>query len=210
MPSPNSNAMTDIASWIKFYDIYQTDVFPHLLEFDSWSDAVNIVRTVDLSSVSENMRSHNVAEFHRIGNLWKSVFNNIIRSKTGIESGRYSESVDDALRQSYGLGPLGRDVQPKCHTRKKQRATTKINEIKYNPGSKCVNSLSSTNEQDHTPFALQNLLVHGSYLEACEQPSFDPELNILSCKIGNKILTLFDPFSCFEDISVNPYKELQC
>ena len=49
-----------------------------------------------------------------------------------------------------------------------------------------------------------------SYLKICENPVFDPDTDILRCKIGHKVLQLRNPYQCLSDISVNPFMELQC
>lgn len=209
MASPNSNEVEDIAQWITFYDIYQSNVFPHLLEFDSWTDAVRIVRSIDLASVSQKMREHNIKEFHRIGRLWAKMFDRIRKRKP--ESGQYPERIDTAL-QKYGLAPLGQDAGLQCRFKRKPvtRDPVIFDQVDYNPGSKCTSSLTSTSEQSRNVQHIKNLLVQGSYLEVCKQPKFDPEQNLLSCTIADKLLKLSDPFACVEDIHVTPDVTLSC
>ena len=206
MPSPNSNKIEDIARWISLYDIYQTGVFPHLLEFDSWTDAVLIVRTVDLATVSFKMREHNIAEFARIGELWDGVLR---RVRKGKEIGHYPNDIDVALRQSYGLGLLSQDTDKRCVAKRRKKQVDKVSdseEVSYNPGSKC----KKTSMDYSRPQLMKNVVLQGSYLRACKQPKFDPELNVLSCMIGKKELTLFNPYKCAEDINITPYGELSC
>jgi len=209
MPNPNSNDIEDIARWMSLYDVYQSDIFPHLLYFDSWPEAVKILRTVDLAVVSQKMGEHNIAEFHRIGKLWAMVFDRI--RKKELETDHYPESIDVALQQKYDLGPIGQDAELRCREQNesvKRGSVDDFAEGSHNPGSKC--KILSTPEHEISSKLVKNLLFKGSYLEVCKQPKFDPEVNTLSCTLGDKVLTLSDPFKCVEDISVTPDRELTC
>jgi len=73
-PNPNSFDAKSRQAWVEFYDIYQTDTFPHILYFDSWSHALSIAETTDFAKVSDSMRRHNMREFHRIQEIWLSEF----------------------------------------------------------------------------------------------------------------------------------------
>lgn len=97
---------------MEFYDVYQTDVFPHILYFDSWEHAVDVVERAHFERVSNDMCFHNVKEFHRIRDLWRSTFEQMATNhrKLKVSGLRQNEGismdVNAALIQQYKLEPL--------------------------------------------------------------------------------------------------------
>ena len=55
LPSPNDFDAASREKWMDFYDVYQTDLFPHILYFDDWKHALEIVKTTNFKNVSEHM-----------------------------------------------------------------------------------------------------------------------------------------------------------
>jgi hypothetical protein len=102
--------------WMEFYDVYQTEVFPHILYFDNWERAAQIVESTNLETVSENMRLHNVNEFHRIRNLWRGTFEQMATNRKArggsVSATRESQprvlsvDINTALMRQYELEPL--------------------------------------------------------------------------------------------------------
>ena len=100
LPDPNSFKLGAIEKWLPFYDIYQKHTFPHLVEFDSWEHALELLQTTDLADVSHNMQRHNAVEFHRIGSLWQRLFKGI----SGDPPVRDADlSINVALKEMYGV-----------------------------------------------------------------------------------------------------------
>ena len=81
LPSPNAFDARSRKMWMDFYDIYNGDVFPHLLYFNNWEEAANIVLETDLQQVSERMCDHNLREYYRIRMLWLNVFSRNFNSE---------------------------------------------------------------------------------------------------------------------------------
>lgn len=108
-PNPNSFLADDRAEWFDFYDVYNNDTFPHILYFDSWASAVEILNHADLQAVSDHMRSHNIREYSRIRKLWEKHLLRISESKQKMRvKHSYSSSNDlqDVLASnSYPLMP---------------------------------------------------------------------------------------------------------
>ena len=74
LPSPNAFDARSRKMWMDFYDIYNHDVFPHLMYFNDWDEAASIALRTDLHQVSKRMCDHNVKEYHRIRMLWLDAF----------------------------------------------------------------------------------------------------------------------------------------
>ena len=91
-------------------------MFPHILYFDSWERAAQIVESTNFENVSENMRLHNVKEFHRIRNLWRGTFEQMatnrkarrgsVSASTKSELRAFSLDINTALMHQYELKPL--------------------------------------------------------------------------------------------------------
>lgn len=108
LPNPNEFGASSREPWMEFYDVYQTDVFPHILYFNSWEEAAKLSDSTNFAEVSDNMRRHNMAEFHRIRGMWRTVFDRVIanRKEAVPQEERASIPINDALRRQYGLEPL--------------------------------------------------------------------------------------------------------
>ena len=74
MPNPNRFDAFSRSQWMPYYDLYQTDVFPHIIYFDDWKEAEVKVKNLDLKTVSDAMCSHNTKEYIRIEEKWKEIF----------------------------------------------------------------------------------------------------------------------------------------
>jgi len=98
-PNPNNFDAESRQAWVEFFDIYQTDTFPHILYFDSWSDALSIVQTTDFAKVSDSMRQHNIREFYRIRKLWLSEFAELDKARL-VNVGGDSSNYDTSLAQN--------------------------------------------------------------------------------------------------------------
>mmetsp|Transcript_8404 Transcript_8404/g.31361 ORF Transcript_8404/g.31361 Transcript_8404/m.31361 type:complete len:107 (+) Transcript_8404:358-678(+) len=73
-PSPNSFTIEDLKVWIDFFDMYQEETFPHLLCFETWNHALDILSSVNLQEISTAMTNHNEDEYFRITQLWADIF----------------------------------------------------------------------------------------------------------------------------------------
>ena len=68
--------------------------------------------------------------------------------------------------------------------------------------SKCVSNQASKQTQK---VVLKDPLIQGSYLKVCENPMYDPDSDILRCKIGAKVLQLPNPYHCRERHQHKPF-----
>jgi len=98
-PNPNNFDAESRQAWVEFFDIYQIDTFPHILYFDSWSDALSIAQTTDFAKVSDAMRQHNKREFHRIQELWLTEFAKLDKARRA-NIGRDSSDYDNNLARN--------------------------------------------------------------------------------------------------------------
>jgi hypothetical protein len=81
IPSPNSFDPSHMTEWLQYYDVYQTETFPHLIYFDSWEHANWLFhQNKPFSDNIQRMVAHNRAEYKRIKGLWSSVFRKLERS----------------------------------------------------------------------------------------------------------------------------------
>ena len=106
LPNPSSFDVSSRKSWMQFYDVYRTDVFPYILYFDSWEHAASMVQKTDFQMVSANMRLHNVNEFYRIRDLWLSVFEQMATHRNIRSETRKDHDINSALWHQYKLEPL--------------------------------------------------------------------------------------------------------
>ena len=105
LPSPNDFDAASREKWMDFYDVYQTDLFPHILYFDDWKHALEIVKTTNFKNVSEHMNRHNVNEFYRIRGVWRDVFATMASNRKQDDDNEF-ENINDALARRYNLQPL--------------------------------------------------------------------------------------------------------
>ena len=105
LPSPNDFDAASREKWMDFYDVYQTDLFPHILYFDDWKHALEIVKTTNFKNVSEHMNRHNVNEFYRIRGLWRDAFATMASNRKRDGDDEF-ENINDALARRYNLQPL--------------------------------------------------------------------------------------------------------
>lgn len=82
MPSPNRFDAVSRRHWMPHYDIYNAEVFPHILHFDSWQEAATIAKNINMKTVSDAMCAHNSLEYLRIEARWKEVFDTIRSHKS--------------------------------------------------------------------------------------------------------------------------------
>ena len=129
LPNPNKFDASSRKEWMKFYDVYAIDVFPHILYFDSWEHAVQIVEHTDFAAVSKSMRIHNIQEYTRIRGMWDVIISRIrqrklkndrpdevnhfntkkqsaVMSKQQPRSPSLQHELNAALAHEYGLAPL--------------------------------------------------------------------------------------------------------
>ena len=100
-PNPNNFDAESRRAWIKFFDIYQTDTFPHILYFDSWSDLSRLAQNTDFAKVSDSMRRHNMQEFHRIRRLWLKEFAELDIARRVSLGKIYSDYDTDLARNGF-------------------------------------------------------------------------------------------------------------
>lgn len=81
LPNPNNFDVHSRKKWLKYYDVYNSKVFPYILYFDSWDKAVELASQYDMQQVSKNMCRHNIREFERISRKWKKVFTRMARRR---------------------------------------------------------------------------------------------------------------------------------
>ena len=83
---PNPNDDMNILSnsyWFKFSDTY---VFPHIITFSSWYQLYELLASVNLTEVSENMMNFNGRHRQKIMKQWDNVFEKIIPMKRDIRT----------------------------------------------------------------------------------------------------------------------------
>ena len=112
-PNPNAFDAESRKHWLQFFDIYQKDVFPHILYFNSWSHAVEMVKNTDLRKVSEKMREHNVLEYHRIQGWWRRELDTLDKARRANPSSISSLDYDTELARN-GFDSLS-DVERQLH-----------------------------------------------------------------------------------------------
>lgn len=128
IPDPNSNDLEAMGHWMQFYDIYQEETFPHLLYFESWEDAHNILMTTDLANVAKNMFLHNTEEYYRIKSIWKRLLEasaaRIDLPRRPVASiaraSKHNESISAALWVQFGLTFNRSDTGSVCESRWKE------------------------------------------------------------------------------------------
>jgi len=98
-PNPNSFDVESRKYWVKYFDIYQKDVFPHIIYFNSWSHAKKLARNTDFRKVSEKMQRHNILEFHRIRGWWMSQLNMLDEARGANPTSISSSDHDTELVQ---------------------------------------------------------------------------------------------------------------
>ncbi len=81
LPDPNKFDAESRRPWLQFYDIYQEDVFPHILFFDSWKHADTMLSTTNFHTISRKMQRHNELEYSRIQKLWSDHFDKCSRAR---------------------------------------------------------------------------------------------------------------------------------
>ena len=211
MPPPNSFNYEDMAVWIDFYDIYQEETFPHLIYFKSWSHALELLRSVDLQDTSAKMHVHNSREFFRISRIWQEMFTE--QRKYITKGGSIAKrTLREAMIDIYGVN-INDGVQDsnwKCLSFSENffsSPTSQKSAVGKYETSKCVSNQASKQTQK---VVLKDPLIQGSYLKVCENAMYDPDSDILRCKIGAKVLQLPNPYHCANDISISPFLELQC
>lgn len=194
--NPNSFAPEDLEDWIGYFDIYQNAVFPHLLTFDSWSHALELLRSTDLFQVAQSMRKHNIKEFSRLSELWHEIFLEVETLR-----GRdvpVADTADEANSLIYGIPRDGADICDSCTSRSGEQ----VEDINSQP--KCGESVRFMKKQPLNP------VTTGSYLTKCLNAAYDPDDDVLQCKLDDKLLKMRNPFACASDIWITPTLELQC
>lgn len=79
IPDPNNDVDEDaVKYWLQFADFYQ---WPHLIYFDSVTDLVNKMLTVDLQEISRRMKEFNEKERLHIKDLWSKILLKITEGK---------------------------------------------------------------------------------------------------------------------------------
>lgn len=115
-PNPNKFDAGSRQAWVQFYDIYQSDIFPHILYFDSWSDALRIAQTTDFAKVADSMRQHNIQEFHRIRKIWVKEFAELDRARR-VSAGDSDYDTNLALHGFESLSYVERELHGDLHVR---------------------------------------------------------------------------------------------
>ena len=151
------------------------------------------------------MRTHNIAEFHRIASLWQDVYKRVgvsVQRKPVVEP-----SVNEALKLLHGVAPLKLDANPSCGDKliHDDSWVEQVNpDVAYNP--KCQNPEHANRKAPR----VRNPVAEGTYRRVCKDAAYDARDDKLSCELGSSTLTMEDPFRCVDDININARKELQC
>mmetsp|Transcript_7455 Transcript_7455/g.28034 ORF Transcript_7455/g.28034 Transcript_7455/m.28034 type:complete len:1188 (-) Transcript_7455:433-3996(-) len=213
LPSPNSFAIEDAKVWVNFYDIYQEDTFPHLLYFDTWKHALDILSSVNLAEVATAMTKHNEAEQIRLTKLWENVLSFPARQEH-FKTAQYDD-FEGALFESHRVRPPA-DHLVECEGKKKALAT-KMNNVATSHVarepfySKCDEQGEVTDQEQSRKFVSKFLhpLTHGAFASACSSVEYDAEHDLLACDTGIQVLFLRNPYSC-SDIRLSLDKQLLC
>src|SRR5690606_17140687 len=89
-----------IRFWIQFADYYQ---FPHIILFESWDDLVDKVGTVNLTAVSNAMRSFNAIQEREIVDKWAELILNATRNVPRGAANPIPHDFDTAIKDLYGV-----------------------------------------------------------------------------------------------------------
>ncbi len=115
---PNNELDYDaILEWIKLADFYE---FPHIIQFNSWSELFSLLVTTDLNYISKKMKEYNIIEYNNVIDSWNKALQNVIRGKKYKRSAFISSSTsndcynmplqyDEALNLSYSNSKISLD-----------------------------------------------------------------------------------------------------
>ena len=212
IPSPNSFEIDDARVWVNFYDIYQEDTFPHLLYFESWANALDILTSINLEEVSRAMKDHNRNEFFRIVRLWEIILSDLPNKpeKSGVVEG---DDFASALYNRYGATPPHDDL-PECRQEREKHERIQLlsQGHPHKFFSKCDDDEAEqvTRERsDRTDVRFLHAVTHGDFASQCLKLHYSQETDTLSCDDGTRTMLLRDPYSC-DDIRVTGDGQLLC
>jgi len=74
--------------WLQRADFYNSDIFPHLVYFDSWENLHQLVVSLskeELQTISNKMREHNKLRIEHVYNMWKNtVLPSFVKYKSNV------------------------------------------------------------------------------------------------------------------------------
>ena len=151
-------------------------------------------------------------EFVRQAKLWTS----LLRQEP---SSDLLLSVPEAIKHQKRIKPLPRrefsdDANAVCKVKEKKldmesrlgKAVSKLQTNTPNPSNKCGKASGSKARRSR----LRNILLEGTYHKVCKHAKYEPVLDLLSCDLNGKVISMKNPFRCYEDIHINPQMELSC
>jgi len=66
-----------VYEWLQYSDFYDQEWMPHIVQFNSFKDLENKVNELDVSQISENMKSFNQIRKNKIYSLWENFLKKI-------------------------------------------------------------------------------------------------------------------------------------
>jgi hypothetical protein len=75
------DAVTWVDFWIDNADYYDTENMNHIIYFNDFNELQILIQTVDFTSISNNMRQHNIIRQETAYNKWTNIINNLFPLK---------------------------------------------------------------------------------------------------------------------------------
>lgn len=72
------HSVEGIRQWMRLYDFYNEDEFPHITYFDSWDDLETKIASAPFTSISESMAKHNLLRRKRNLDAWREILSRIV------------------------------------------------------------------------------------------------------------------------------------
>eukprot|EP00966_Prymnesium_polylepis_P046186 1069463-Prymnesium_polylepis.1 len=93
------HTMENLHYWLGLSDFYH---FPHVQLFDSWSELLHMLQTVDLQGVSRQMQQYNSAEKQRIKGVWSDLLERAVLHSSSPLHSSLSGSFDKSMTALWG------------------------------------------------------------------------------------------------------------
>ena len=129
-PNSSSELMLDpndefdrssVLGWLRFADFYQ---WPHVQQFESWSQLMQLLKEANLTNISTLMSRHNAVEQTHIRGVWRSILTNAQRHRPVKHMATLPTDVNEALTAAYGIKLssecVGSSPSPRSHFKSKR------------------------------------------------------------------------------------------
>lgn len=110
--SPNTRKSTRaMRHWLALSDIY---AFPNVTHFDSWEHLLQLLRTTDLTAVSEAMGRANAEQLAELRRTWRRLFLRMFGGRPPGARAVPSSGFDEAMAALYGRDAVLGEQEPSC------------------------------------------------------------------------------------------------